>query len=90
MHLEREHLAHVEELDQQREATEAAGQHAEQLLRRLLHQMTDRLPLERTIGNATRVVVSIAQHPRLADWSMARQRRGQQVGEAPAAPGRYW
>jgi len=27
---------------------------------------------ERTIGNATRVVISIAQHPRLANWSVTR------------------
>ena len=33
MHLEREQLAHVEELEQQREAAETSGQPAEHLLR---------------------------------------------------------
>src|ERR1035437_6479761 len=62
------------------------GQLSEQLFRRLLHQLTDGSPFERSIGNLAGMVIAIAQHPRLADGAIAWQRCGEQVGQTPAAP----
>ena len=67
MHLDREHLACVEELQQQREPAEAPGQFSQQLLWRLLQQLPDGPSLERPIGDAARMVIAVAQQPGFAD-----------------------
>ena len=86
MHLDREHFTRVEELQQQRESAETLGQLSQQLLRRLLQQLTDGPPFERSIGNLAPMVIAVAEYPRFADGAVARQRRGEQVGQTPAAP----
>ena len=86
MHLDREHLAGVEELQQQREPLETPGQLSQQLLWRLLDQLPDGQSLERSIGDAAGMVIAVAEHPGFADRAVAGQRRGQQAGQAPAAP----
>ena len=52
----------------------------------MLQYFTEGSPLERPIGNPTGMVIAITQHPRLANWAVARQRRGQKGGQTPAAP----
>ena len=86
MHLDRKHFTRVEEFQQQWESTKTAGQFSQQLLRKLLQQLTDGSPFERSIGNATRMVIAVAEHPGFADGTITRQRRGEQVGQTPAAP----
>ena len=54
MHLDREHVAHVEELQQQREPAETPGQFSQHLLRPLLKQLPDGPSFERSIGDAAR------------------------------------
>ena len=61
MHLDREHFARVEELQQQRESAETPGQFSQHLLRRLLKQLADGPPLERSIGDAARMVIAVAE-----------------------------
>ena len=53
MHLDREHVPRVEELQQQREPAEAPGQFSQQLLRPLFKQLPDGPSFERSIGDAT-------------------------------------
>ena len=86
MYLEREQFAHVEELEQQREAGISPGKSPEHLLRIEPQQFTEGSSFERSIGNPAGMVRAVAQHPRLADRAVARQRRCQQVGQPPAAP----
>ena len=86
MHLDREHLTRVEELQQQRKSAETPGQLSHHLFRKLLQQLTDGLPFERSVGNAARMVFAVAQYPRFADRAVARQRRREQAGQTPAAP----
>ena len=86
MHLNRERVAHVEKLKQQREPVETPGQVSQQLLRPLMKQLPDAPSLERSIGDAAWVVIAIAQQPRFADGAIAGQRRGKQVGQPSATP----
>ena len=86
MHLDRERVARIEELQQQREPAEAPGQFSQQLLRPLLKQLPDGPSFERSIGDAARMVLAVAQQPGFADGAIAGQRRGEQVGQTPAAP----
>jgi hypothetical protein len=51
MHLDGEHLARVEELKQQWKTKETLRQPSHQLVLKLLHYRTDRLPFERSIGD---------------------------------------
>ena len=67
MHLDRKHFARVEELQQQWESTKTSGQFSQQLLRRLLQQLTDGPPFERSIGDAARMVLPVAEQPGFAD-----------------------
>src|SRR6202047_3216210 len=85
MHLNRETLAHIEEFQQQRETTEVSRQLTQQLLRRLLQHSCDSLSLEGSIRDHAGMVVPIAQEPGFADEA-ARQWRGQQSAQTPAAP----
>ena len=86
MHLDREHFTRVEELQQQRKSAESPGQLSHHLFRKLLQQLTDGLPFERSIGDAALMVIAVAEHPCFADRTVARQRRGEQAGQTPAAP----
>ena len=61
MHLDREHFARIEELQQQREPAESPGQLSQQLLRPLLQQLTDGPSFERSIGNVARMVIAVAE-----------------------------
>ena len=86
MHLDREHFPRVEELQQQWESAETPRQFSHQLLRILLQQLTDGPPFKRSIGNPARMVITVAEYPRFADRAVARQRRGEQVGQTPSTP----
>ena len=61
MHLDREHVARVEKLQQQREPAETPGQFSQQLLRRLLQQLPDGPSFERPIGDPAGMVIAVAQ-----------------------------
>ena len=61
----------VEELQQQGKSAETPGQLSQQLLRELLQQLADGLPLERSISNTALMVVAIAEHPRFANRATA-------------------
>jgi len=86
MDLDREHFTCVEELEQQWESAETRGELSQHLLRRLLQQLTDGPPLERSIGNLARMIIAVAEDPRFADGAVAWQRRGEQAGQSPSAP----
>ena len=86
MNLDREHLTCVEEFQQEWESTKTSGQFSQQLLRRLLQQLTDSASLERSVGHAALVVFAVAQHPRFAKRAIIRQWHVQQIGQTPAAP----
>jgi len=90
MNPDREHIARVEELQQQREPAEAPGQFSQQLLRPLLKQLPNGPSFERSIGDATRMVIAVAQQPGFADGAIAGQWSGEQVAQTPAAQSRYW
>ncbi len=62
------------------------AQLAHQLFSELLHHMTKRLALKRSIRNQALMIGTVAQHPRFADRPIARKRRGEQAGQATAAP----
>src|SRR5205823_11421362 len=76
----------VEKFQKQGKSPETRRQSAEHLLRRLLHQLRDGASLERSIGDAARMLVTIAQQPGFADRSRAGQRRPEPVCQPPAAP----
>jgi hypothetical protein len=61
VHLDRDHVTCVEELQQQREVGETPGQPSLQLLWKLLQQLTDGPPFERSIGNTSLVVFAVAE-----------------------------
>src|ERR1035438_10015890 len=86
MNLYREHFTCVEELQQQRESAESPRQLSHHLLWKLFQQLSDGSPLERSLSDTARMVFAVAEHPRLADRAVARQRRGQQAGQTAAAP----
>ena len=86
MHLDREHVARIEELQQQREPAEAPGQFSQQLLRPLMKQLPDAPSLERSIGDAAGMVIAVAQQPGFADGAIAGQRSGEQVGQDAGRP----
>ena len=86
MHLDRELFVCVEELQQHGEPSETAGQFSQQLLRRLLQQLPDGPPFERSIGDLAGMVIAVAQQPGFADGPVTGQRRGEQIGQSPAAP----
>ncbi len=86
MHLNRKHVARIEKLQQQGEPAEAPGQFSQQLLRPLMKQLSDAPSLERSIGDAARMVIAVAQQPGFADGAIAGQRRGEQVGQTSSAP----
>jgi hypothetical protein len=73
MYLDREHFTRVEELQQQWESAEGRGQLPQQLLPRLLQQLSD--------GR-----IAVTEYPRFADRAVARQERSEQVGQPPTAP----
>src|SRR5664279_1389777 len=56
MHLDREHLAYIEELQQKWESTEASGQLSQHLLWKLLQQLSDGPPFERSVSDAALMV----------------------------------
>ena len=90
MHLNRERLAHIEELQEQWEATEVSGELAQHLLRRLPQQLTDSLAFERSIGDQAGMVIAVAQKPRFADGVVARQWCEEQLAKRRPPQSRYW
>src|ERR1017187_1592034 len=63
MHLDREPLCHIEELQQQRETTEVSGMSAQQSLTRLIQQLSDSLALQMSISDNAGMFVAVAQNP---------------------------
>jgi hypothetical protein len=47
------------------------GQLSQHLLRKLLQQLTDGSPFERSIGNLARMVIAVAEYPCFADGTIA-------------------
>jgi hypothetical protein len=86
MHLHREHFTYVEELQQKWESAETPREFSHYLFWKLLQHLTDGLTLERSVGNAARMVIAVAQHPGFPDRAVARQWCCEQVGQVPAAP----
>jgi len=86
MHLHREHFTRVEELQEQGETTDRMRQLSQQLLWKLVQQLTYGPPFERSVSDAARMVVAVAQDPSFADRAVAGQRWGEQAGQTPAAP----
>jgi len=74
MHLHREHFPCVQELQQQWESAPTVGQSSQHLLGVLIQQFADRAPRQRSVRNAAGMVFAVAQYPRFADRSIARQR----------------
>jgi hypothetical protein len=54
-------LASIEELQQQREVGETPGQPSRQLLWKLLQQLSDGPPFERSIRNTALMVFAVAE-----------------------------
>ncbi len=81
MHLDREHFMCIEELQQQWKSAETPGQ----LSQKLFQQLSDSPSFEWSVGHLARMVVAVAEYPRLADRS-ARQRCRKQGSQMPAAP----
>src|ERR1035438_2917163 len=86
MHLDGEHFACVQELQQQGKPTEPLSQFTQHLHWKLVQQLSDGSPLERPIGSAAGMVLAIAQYPRFPNWADAWQRCCEQVRQTPAAP----
>ena len=86
MHLDREDVARVEELEQEWKSLESAGPCSQHLLRRLFEQLPDGRSFERSIGHSTGMLVAVAEEPGFANRLVARQRRGEQFCQPPAAP----
>ena len=86
MHLDRELVVCVEELEEHGEPSETARQFSQQLLRRLLQQLPDGQSFERPAGDLAGMVIAVAQQPGFADGSVAGQRCREQIGQTPAAP----
>ena len=49
-----------------------SGQFPHQLILELLHQLTEILPFQRSIGNPARMVFAVAEYPRFADRAVVR------------------
>jgi hypothetical protein len=75
----------IKELKQQWEPAEALGQLSHQWLLRLVHHLADALAFKRSIGNEARMILAVAEDPRLSDWTVW-QRFSQQAGQAPTTP----
>jgi hypothetical protein len=86
MHLYREHLARVEELQQQGETTESRCRLFQDLSSELLQQPTQGLALERSVENAAGVVLTVAQNPNLSDRVVTRQQPREQAPQPPPTP----
>ena len=86
MYLYGKHLVCVKKFEQQGKAAEARSKLPHQLFSKLFHQSTDSLALKRSIRNLALMVRSVAKHPRFADRPITRKRRGEQTGQATAAP----
>jgi hypothetical protein len=65
---------------------DASGRFSQQLLRPLLEQLPESPTFERSIGDEAGMVIAVAEHPCFADRAVARQRRGKEIGQPPAAP----
>ena len=74
MHLNRKRVAHVEKFQQQRKPVETPSQFSQHLLRPLMKQLPNASSLERSMGDAARMILAVAQQPRFADGSIAGQR----------------
>jgi hypothetical protein len=81
-----EPLCHIEELQQQREATEMSGMSAQQPLMRLIKQLSDSLALQRSISDNAGMFVAVAQNPRLANGVIAREWSGENSAQTSATP----
>ena len=79
MHLHRQHFSCIEEFQQQWKSLETSGQLSQQFLRKLLHQLSNGLPLQRSVGNLARMIVAVAEYPGFTDRAR-RQRRGEHIG----------
>src|SRR5664280_244859 len=86
MNLDGEHLARIEEFEQQREPEEVPSQFSQQLLRPLLDQLPNGPSFERSIRDKTGKVITVAQQPSLSDRAVAGQRLGKYVGQTPSTP----
>jgi hypothetical protein len=85
MHLDREHFMRIKELQQQWKSGKTPGQLSQHLLWKLLQQLADCPAFERSIGYQARMVIAVAEYPRLPNRA-AWQRCSKQVGQTPTAP----
>jgi hypothetical protein len=85
MHLDREHFMCIEEFQQQWKSAETPGRLSQKLFRKLFQQLSDSPSFEWSVGHLARMVVAVAEYPRLADRP-ARQRCRKQGGQMPTAP----
>jgi hypothetical protein len=51
----------------------------------VVHHLADALAFKRSIGNEARMILAVAEDPRLSDWTVW-QRLSQQAGQAPTTP----
>src|SRR5580700_4457976 len=86
MHLDGQHFACIQELQQEWKPAEPWSQTAQHLHRMLTHQFSDRLPFQRSVRNPARMVIAVAQYPRFPDRAVAWQRCCEQVRQTAAAP----
>ena len=66
MHLNREHLACIEELQKQGEARESRVKLPQQRFPRVDQQLLESLSLKRPLGNEAREIIPVTQELRLA------------------------
>jgi hypothetical protein len=86
MHLDRQHLLHVEKFQQQRKAAEPLRQIPQDRCRRARDQLRDRAPLQRPIGDTAWILGAVAQQPGFADRPVAGQPGARPFGKAATAP----
>ena len=60
---------YIEELQQQWKSLKLVGQLSQHLFWKLLQQLTDGLPFERSFGHLALMVIAVAEYPRFADRS---------------------
>src|ERR1700677_111181 len=87
MHLNRERLLNIEELQQESKTSVVLRQVSHEVLRRFVHDLPNCLSFQRSRGDEAGMIVSVAEQPGFTDRAITRKRSRQHVGQTPAAPG---
>src|ERR1700686_3459606 len=86
MHLDREPVTHIKELQQQRETRKASSRFSQHLFRKLFKQLSNGLPFKHSAGDEAGMVLAVTEYPCFADRAVAGQRSGEQVRQTSSAP----